>query len=90
MTYVPGHRLPHGRMSHIVYPQERIGPVAYRFKLPRELDRIHGVFYVSMLRKYRTDPFHLVAIVEIEVQLDLLFEEELVEIVACEVKVLRN
>ncbi|KAL1112682.1 hypothetical protein V6Z11_D02G141900 [Gossypium hirsutum] len=29
---------------------ERIGPVAYKLKLPSELEKIHNVFHVSMLR----------------------------------------
>ena len=29
---------------------ERIGEVAYRFRLPPELARIHDVFHVSMLQ----------------------------------------
>ena len=32
---------------------ERIGPVAYWFALPPELAKLHDVFHVSMLRKYR-------------------------------------
>ena len=31
---------------------ERIGEVAYRLELSSDLDRIHDVFHVSMLRKY--------------------------------------
>ena len=31
----------------------RIGPVAYRLPLPPELSKLHDVFHVSMLRKYR-------------------------------------
>ena len=30
---------------------ERIGEVAYRLELSSDLDRIHDVFHVSMLRK---------------------------------------
>ena len=29
---------------------KRIGPVAYQLELPLELDRIHDIFHVSMLR----------------------------------------
>ena len=36
----------------------KVGPVAYRLKLPPELSRIHNTFYVSMLRKYIPDPSH--------------------------------
>ena len=38
---------------------ERIGEVAYRLELPSDLDRIHDVFHVSMLRKYIPDPSHV-------------------------------
>jgi hypothetical protein len=34
---------------------ERIGTVAYQIILPPHLDRIHNVFYVSMLRKADLD-----------------------------------
>ena len=34
---------------------ERIGPVAYRLALPPELAKLHNVFHVSMLRRYRSD-----------------------------------
>ena len=34
----------------------KVGPVAYKLKLPPELSRIHDTFHVSMLRKYIPDP----------------------------------
>ncbi|KAK5793924.1 hypothetical protein PVK06_035102 [Gossypium arboreum] len=69
---------------------KRVGPVAYQLELPPELDRIHNVFHVSMLRRYRSDPAHVVPVAEIEVQTDLTFEEEPVQILARDVKVLRR
>ncbi|KAJ9152415.1 hypothetical protein P3X46_025983, partial [Hevea brasiliensis] len=69
---------------------ERVGPVAYRLALPPELDKIHNVFHVSMLRRYRSDPSHVISMEEIEVQLDLTYEEEPIRILAREVKELRN
>ena len=39
---------------------ERIGPLAYRFTLPRELSSIHNVFHVSMLQRYRLDLSHVI------------------------------
>ncbi|KAK5804072.1 hypothetical protein PVK06_031721 [Gossypium arboreum] len=69
---------------------ERIGPVAYRLGLPSELQRIHDVFHVSMLRKYRSDPSHIISTEDIEVRPDLSYEEEPVQILAREVKELRN
>ncbi|KAG8501232.1 hypothetical protein CXB51_003367 [Gossypium anomalum] len=38
---------------------EKVGPVAYRLALPPELEKIHDVFHVSMLRRYRSDPSHV-------------------------------
>ncbi|KAA3474186.1 reverse transcriptase [Gossypium australe] len=35
---------------------KHVGPVAYQLELHPKLDRIHDVFHVSMLRRYRSDP----------------------------------
>ncbi|KAA3473559.1 DNA/RNA polymerases superfamily protein [Gossypium australe] len=40
---------------------ERIGPLA----LPLELDRIHNAFHVYMLRRYRSDPSHVISPTEL-------------------------
>ena len=69
---------------------EKVGPVAYRLALPPELEKIHNVFYVSMLRRYQSDPSHVVSSETIELRPDLTYEEEPVEILACKVKELRN
>lgn len=58
--------------------------------LPCELDQIHYVFRVSMIRKYRTKPSHVVETDEVEVRLDLTCEEEPMKILAHEVKVLQS
>ncbi|XP_017609437.1 uncharacterized protein LOC108455384 [Gossypium arboreum] len=67
-----------------------VGPVAYQLELPPELDRIHDIFHVSMLRRYRSDPVHIVSTEEVEVRPDLTFEEEPVQILDHDVKVLRK
>ena len=41
---------------------ERIGPVAYRLALPSELTKLHNVFHVSMLRRYRSDESHILPV----------------------------
>ena len=69
---------------------EKVGPVAYRLALPLELEKIHNVFHVSILRRYRSNPSHVVSSEVIELILDLTYEEELVEILAREVKELQN
>ena len=69
---------------------EKVGPVAYRLALPPELKKIHNVFHVSMLRRYRSDPSHVVSSEMIELRPDLTYEEEPVGILAREVKELRK
>ncbi|WRX18518.1 Integrase [Theobroma cacao] len=68
----------------------RIGPVAYRLELPPELDWIHNVFHVSMLKKYVPDPFHILKAPPTELQQDLKFEVQLVRILDRKDRVLRN
>ena len=46
---------------------ERIGPMAYWLALPPELAKLHDVFHVSMLRKYRSDESHILPVQEIQV-----------------------
>ncbi|XP_052477809.1 uncharacterized protein LOC128033771 [Gossypium raimondii] len=61
-----------------------------KLELPSELDQIHNVFQVSMLRLYCSDPMHIVPLEEIKVRPDLPFEEEPVQILERDVKVLRR
>ncbi|GMI64631.1 hypothetical protein HRI_000132400 [Hibiscus trionum] len=67
---------------------ERIGHVAYRLRLLAELEKIHDVFHVSMLRKYKSDPSHVMPIEEIELNPDLSYGEELVKVLDVSSKVL--
>ncbi|KAL0543903.1 hypothetical protein IC582_019008 [Cucumis melo] len=69
---------------------ERIGPVAYRLALPPSLSTVHDVFHVSMLRKYVPDPSHVVDYEPLEIDENLSYTEQPVEILAREVKTLRN
>ena len=59
-----------------------MGPVAYILALYLELEKIHNVFHVSMLRRYMSNPLHVVSLEMIELRLDLTYEEEPVEILA--------
>ena len=53
---------------------EKVGPVAYRLALRLELEKIHNVFHVSMLRRYKSDPSHVVSSEMIELRPDLRYE----------------
>ncbi|XP_052478507.1 uncharacterized protein LOC128034022 [Gossypium raimondii] len=61
-----------------------------KLELPLVLDPIHDVFHISILRCYHSDPTHIVLVEEIEVGPDLTFEEEAVQILDRDVKVLRR
>ena len=39
----------------------KVGNVAYRLALPSELSSVHNVFHVSMLRRYTSDPSHVLS-----------------------------
>ena len=40
---------------------EKVGPMTYRLALSLELEKIHNVFHVSMLRRYKSYPSHVVS-----------------------------
>ncbi|KAD2275740.1 hypothetical protein E3N88_41500 [Mikania micrantha] len=69
---------------------ERIGPVAYRLRLPDELSGVHDVFHVSNLKKCLADESLVIPIEEIQVDEQLHFIEEPLEIMDRKVKQLRR
>ncbi|GJS11115.1 reverse transcriptase domain-containing protein [Tanacetum coccineum] len=69
---------------------ERIGPVAYRLRLPEELSRVHDTFLMSNLKKCLADASLHVPLDEIKVDKTLRFVEEPVEIMDREVKRLKR
>ncbi|KAL5563785.1 hypothetical protein UlMin_033532 [Ulmus minor] len=69
---------------------ERIGKVAYKLALPPELSSVHNVFHVSMLKKYVSDPSHVLEHEPIQVNEDLTYEEKPVQILDRKDKTLRN
>ncbi|KAA3471218.1 DNA/RNA polymerases superfamily protein [Gossypium australe] len=69
---------------------ERASHVAYKLVLPLELEKIHNVFHVLMLKRYRSDPSHIISPYKVESQHDLSYFEESIKILAREIKELRN
>ncbi|XP_022042400.1 uncharacterized protein LOC110945069 [Helianthus annuus] len=58
----------------------RVGPVAYRLKLAKELSGFHDVFHVSNLKKCLFDETLIIPPGEVQVDDKLRFIEELVEV----------
>ncbi|GJX80690.1 putative reverse transcriptase domain-containing protein [Tanacetum coccineum] len=69
---------------------ERIGPVAYRLRLPEELIGVHDTFHVSNLKKCLGNANLHVPLKEIKIDKTLRFVEEPVEIMDREVKSLKR
>ncbi|GJU46424.1 hypothetical protein Tco_1203690 [Tanacetum coccineum] len=69
---------------------ERIGPIAYRLRLPKELSEVHDTFHVSNLKKCLADANLHMPLDEIEVDKTLHFVEKPVEIIDREVKTLKR
>ncbi|KAA0033199.1 pol protein [Cucumis melo var. makuwa] len=65
---------------------ERIGPVGYRLALPPSLSEVHDVFHVSMLRKYVPDPSHVVDYEPLEIDENLSYTEQPVDVLGREVE----
>jgi len=69
---------------------ERDGAVAYRVSLPPHLSNLHNVFHVSHLRKYISDPSHVIPRDDVQVRVNLTIENLPVRIEGREVKKLRG
>ncbi|GJW52006.1 hypothetical protein Tco_0093357 [Tanacetum coccineum] len=69
---------------------ERIGLVAYRLRLPEELNRVHDTFHVSNLKKCLADANLYVPLDEIRFDKTLSFVEEPIEIMDQEIKKLKR
>ncbi|GJV34246.1 putative reverse transcriptase domain-containing protein [Tanacetum coccineum] len=68
----------------------RVGPVAYKLELPRELQGIHNTFHVSNLKKCLSDEDLIIPPDEVRIDEKLHFIEEPIEIMDKEVKQLKQ
>ena len=50
--------------------------MAYCLALPPELARLHNMFHVSVLRRYRYDESHMLSVQDVQVQEDFSYYEE--------------
>ncbi|KAJ9552691.1 hypothetical protein OSB04_016736 [Centaurea solstitialis] len=69
---------------------ERVGPVAYKLRLPEEMSEIHNAFHVSNLKKCITDESQVIPLEEVFLDKTLHFVEEPIEILDKEVKKLKR
>ncbi|XP_075515778.1 uncharacterized protein LOC142550589 [Primulina tabacum] len=69
---------------------DRIGEQAYRVALPPSLDIVRNLFHVSMLRKYVSNPTHVLRHEPLDLTPNLSYHERPVQILDRKVKVLRN
>ncbi|GJZ69366.1 putative reverse transcriptase domain-containing protein [Tanacetum coccineum] len=69
---------------------KRVGPVAYKLELPKELSNVHSTFHVSNLKKFLFDKSLIIPMKELRLDDELNFVEEPIEITDREVKQLRQ
>nr|GEZ43148.1 putative reverse transcriptase domain-containing protein [Tanacetum cinerariifolium] len=69
---------------------ECVGLIAYRLKLPQELSCVHDTFHMSNFKKCLAEPDVQVPLYEIEIDKNLHFVEEPIEIVERDVKKLKR
>jgi hypothetical protein len=69
---------------------EKVGPIPYQLALTPSLDGVHNVFHVSMLRKYISDPSHVITYEPLQIQENLTYEEIPVKLLDRKVQELRT
>lgn len=68
----------------------RMGLVAYRLKLPQELNNVHDIYHLCNLKKWLSEDMSVIPLDEIQINLELNFIKEPVELIYKEVKWLKQ
>ena len=83
-----------GKLSPLyVRPYEitrQVGKVAYELQLIAEMSAIHNVFHLSILKKYISNPYHMLTPQTVQIQVDLSYKEKPVEILDRTMNKFRN
>ncbi|KAI5344802.1 hypothetical protein L3X38_012679 [Prunus dulcis] len=69
---------------------EHVGPVDYRLALPADLAQLHDVFHIFMLRKYISDPSHVLEEQLVELEDDFTYVEQPVQILDWKTQALQS
>lgn len=59
---------------------KKVGTVSYQLALPPDLQYIHDVFHISVLKSYHPDNRHILNYEPIELESDLTYEEQPIQI----------
>ncbi|GJT15276.1 hypothetical protein Tco_0873982 [Tanacetum coccineum] len=69
-----------GSQCRMLWILKRVGPVAYKLELSKELSNVHSTFHVSNLKKCLSDESLVIPMKELRLDNKLNFVEEPVEI----------
>ncbi|XP_062112536.1 uncharacterized protein LOC133823706 [Humulus lupulus] len=69
---------------------DKVGKVAYHLALPLALAETHNVFHISMLRKYLSDPTHVLNYESLGLKQDLSYDKQPMQIIERGIKELRS
>ena len=64
--------------------------VAYELALPPNLQQVHNVFHVFMLRKYNPETSYVIENKMVKIQPDLSYVERAIEVIDRKEQILRN
>nr|GFB36967.1 putative reverse transcriptase domain-containing protein [Tanacetum cinerariifolium] len=68
----------------------KVGTISYKHELPKQLNRVHNTFHVSILKKFLSDEPLAISLDEVHIDDKLRFVEEPVEVMDHEVKRLKQ